>query len=109
MIGVEIVILSLAFALFGVGLWQLRETRMRHPRSVVSDLDVRLKALELEWNNTYDKLNRLAGRLARERSNFPPDNGKVHTPSTDALDITSPNPETRQEVLKRWRSRARGY
>jgi len=34
---------------------------------VLSNLNTRVKALELEWENTYAKLYKLAGRLSKER------------------------------------------
>lgn len=104
-------------ALLAGAVWQLRATRVPLSRTVGADLEsdtvrkmeTRLKNLELEWTNTYDKLNRLAGRLARERGLLAASDGASSTPAQDALDLTSPVPEKRSEVLKRWHSRARVF
>lgn len=113
------VIFALALLIAGA-LWQLRATRVPLSRTVSLDLETeygrkleaRMKSLETEWTNTYDKLNRLAGRLARERGFLQQTeklNGEAHTPTTDALALTDAHEATRKEVLHRWRSRARGF
>lgn len=51
--------------------WLLWSERKATPdfisASALRELDTRVKSLEIEWVNTYDKLNRVASRLTKER------------------------------------------
>lgn len=67
----------------------------------VRKLEARMKAIETEWLETYDKLNRLAGRMTKER-------GLLNAKPTDVGDgsITTTPPTrmlSRSEVLLRAR------
>ena len=72
--------------------------------SRVASLEGQFKNLELEWENVYDKLRKIAGRMDKTRA---------LTANTDSSQpeqaAESVIPLSRAEVLKSWRSRARGY
>ncbi len=65
------------------------DTRLRQ-------LDQRLKAVEMEWENTFQQLKRMMGRIAKEKN---VDAGAAATETVEA----SAQPLTRADVLRRSR------
>jgi len=55
----------LTAAQIGWLLWTIRDAS--HLADTVGTLESRMKSVETEWLEVYDKLNRLAGRLTKER------------------------------------------
>ena len=72
--------------------------------SRLASLEGQFKNLELEWENVYDKLRKIAGRMDKTRAlTANTDNSQPELPVESAI------PLSRAEVLKSWRSRGRGY
>ena len=72
--------------------------------SDLEKLEAEIRGLKTEWIDTYSKLNRLAGRLARERGW-----DAVKAPETDeGGEDGVQHPRTRAEVMRRARRSAIG-
>lgn len=66
--------------------------------SLARRINRKVTALEIEWSETYDKLESLVGRITkrdgiqRKKESIEPDESPVH--------IQNKNPKTRSELLK---------
>ena len=72
-------------------------------------LESQLKSLRLEWEDTYEKLSRLAGRVDRYRTIAKETSSTDSSASSATLTNGQSSPETRKEVLRRWHSRGRAF
>lgn len=67
-------VLLVAYLLARIGLHSGAKTRQSEPELLreetqkLIELETRMKAVELEWENAYDKLTRLTNRLTKERA-----------------------------------------
>lgn len=64
----------------------------KYAEELSSDYAKRLRAIEVEWDNMYDKFSKLAGRLDRRRA--------LEAPPPSPPDAT-PIELTRSEILRR--------
>ena len=72
-------------------------------------LESQQKSLRLEWEDAFEKLSKLAGRLDRYRAIEKVNSSTGSSASSETLTNGNPLQETRGEVLKRWHSRGRAF
>jgi hypothetical protein len=74
---------------------ELKDLLEQYAQTLSADYARRLKLLETEWDDMYQKFGKLAGRMDRQRA--------LDKPATpDEADQPAP---TRSEILRKWRSK----
>lgn len=61
------------------------------------DYAKQLRAIEVEWDNMFDKFSKLAGRIDRRRA--------LETPAAPIPEPSTPYEPTRSDILRRFKNR----